>query len=298
MDSYIKQFIGYIQIEKGLSDNTCMSYRGDLNDFSSYLHELGVENLVDLTRDIILDFLESCSDRGLESASVARRLVSIKVFCRFLYSESLLNQNVTDVMDSPKLWRLLPDFLSTREVNLLLAVYPVNTRDSLTMRNRAIIEILYSCGLRVSEVVSLSIEKVRFEDGIVRVSGKGSKQRDVPVGRPALKLLQKYINNSRPKLLKERFEQSALFVSNNGNRLSRERVWGLVKEAARLAGIKKNIYPHSLRHSFASHLLANGADLRVIQEMLGHADISTTQIYTHVESGRLRRTHNKFHPRS
>ena len=199
-------------------------------------------------------------------------------------------------MDSPKLWKLLPDFLSPKEVDALLTVYPATGKDPLIFRNRTILEVLYACGLRVSEAAGLQVGNVRFDEEILLVKGKGSKERIVPVGKPAQKLLRRFLDELRPQLLKDE-RQTAVFLSKNGKPLDREWIWNIVKEAAKLAGINKNIYPHTLRHSFASHLLENGADLRVIQEMLGHADISTTQIYTHVDQKRLIQVHKKFHPR-
>jgi integrase/recombinase XerD len=234
----------------------------------------------------------------MEPTSIARKLVSIKVFFRFLLSEKLVKSDVTDVMNSPKLWRVLPDFLTIEEIDKLLDVFAPNSKDPLIIRNRAIIELIYSCGLRVSELVNLQIHDLKFDDAIIKVTGKGNKERIVPIGAKAEKILTKYIGVSRPELLKENASQSKVFVSHNGRILTRAMIWNIVKSAAQLAGIKKNIYPHTLRHSFASHLLQNGADLRVIQEMLGHADISTTQIYTHVDQNRLRNIIKTFHPRA
>ena len=178
----------------------------------------------------------------------------------------------------------------------MLTVYPATGKDPLVFRNRTILEVLYACGLRVSEAAGLQVGNVRFDEEILLVKGKGSKERIVPMGKPAQKLLRRFLDELRPQLLKDE-RQTAVFLSKNGKPLDREWIWNIVKEAAKLAGINKNIYPHTLRHSFASHLLENGADLRVIQEMLGHADISTTQIYTHVDQKRLIQVHKKFHPR-
>jgi len=199
-------------------------------------------------------------------------------------------------MDSPKLWQLLPDFLSSAEVEALINAFPRTGKDPLVFRNRTILEIMYACGLRVSETASLKLGSVKFDDETIRVKGKGNKERLVPVGKTALRVLDRYLTEIRPQLVKNPME-ATLFLSRNGKKLDREWIWKIVKEAALLAGINKNIHPHTLRHSFASHLLENGADLRVIQEMLGHADISTTQIYTHVNQKQLLEIHHKFHPR-
>ena len=188
--------------------------------------------------------------------------------------------------------------MSAKETDALLNAFPSSAKDPLTFRNRTILETLYACGLRVSEAADLKLRSINFDDSVVRVLGKGSKERIVPIGRSALTLLRKYIAEIRPGFVEANPAEPSLFVSHRGHRLDRERIWAIVKEAAELAGIKKNIHPHTLRHSFASHLLENGADLRIIQEMLGHADIATTQIYTHVDQRRLIAVHKKFHPRA
>jgi len=297
MEQTLAHFTGYLSIERGCSRNTVVSYRADLEDFIAYLRGRGISSFSGADRDVITDYLGECKERGLESSSIARRLVAVKVFFRYLFQERLVDGDVTDVMSSPKLWRILPDFLTSAEVDALIGAYPKNSKDPLTLRNRCILEMLYSSGLRVSECAGLKNGCVRFDEGLVRVFGKGSKERLVPVGRAALNALKTYLEKGRPLLLKTK-ESPALFLSYRGEPLERERIWQVVKDAARIAGIAKSIHPHTLRHSFASHLLENGADLRAIQEMLGHADISTTQIYTHIDSRRLLSVHKKFHPRA
>ncbi len=297
MNRVLEHFCGYIAIERGLSQNSVMAYRSDLSDFIVYLQRIGRNSFGDVTRDDIIEFLGEHKDAGMEPASLARRLVAIKVFFKYLYQEKLIPENVTTVMDSPKLWRLLPEFISSREVDAMMNVYAVNAKDFLAIRNRAILEVMYACGLRVSEVAALKVSSIHFDDAVVRVFGKGSKERIVPIGHLALQALKRYLSKSRPYLLKSP-DEPTLFLSNRGKVLDRERIWAIIKETARLAGIRKNIHPHTLRHSFASHLLENGADLRVIQEMLGHADIATTQIYTHVDQRQLLAVHKKFHPRA
>lgn len=289
-------FIGFLGLERGLSQNTMVAYRADLSDFIEWLKRHGTTDFADVDRQHVLDYLGDLKDNGLETATLARRLVSIKILFRFMLQEKLLAVNVTEAMDSPKLWKLLPDFLDAREVDLLLRVFPASAKEPLTFRNRVILEMMYACGLRVSECASLELGSVNFDAEIVRVRGKGRKERLVPVGKPALRLLARYLTQIRPRLIGDRME-AALFLSKTGRKLDREWIWRIVKEAAKLACIQKNIHPHTLRHSFASHLLENGADLRVIQEMLGHADISTTQIYTHVDRQRLLSVHRRFHPR-
>ena len=298
MERTLAHFSGYLAMEKGLEKNSVKAYVSDLSDFLAFLRESAQAQSWDaVTRDDILNYLESCMKKGMESSSLARRLVSIKVFFRYLLQEREVRSNITDVMDSPKLWRILPSFLSGQEVARLLEAFPENGRDPLLFRNRCILELLYSSGLRVSECASLKLNMIHFDEGVLRVLGKGSKERIVPIGSIARKLLERYLAQTRPLLLKDQ-SCACVFLSNHGHPLDRERIWGIVKEAARQAGIDKNIHPHTLRHSFASHLLENGADLRVIQEMLGHADISTTQIYTHVDQRRLLEVHRAFHPRA
>lgn len=297
MDKILQHFCGYLLMERGLSRNSISAYRCDLADFIAYLKKYGKTDFSEVSRDNIIDFLGEHKENGMEPASLARRLVAIKVFFRYLAQEKFVPENITSVMDSPKLWRILPEFMSSREVEALMNVYAVNAKDFLAIRNRAILEVLYACGLRVSEVASLNVSSVNAENGVIRVLGKGSKERIVPVGHLAVQTLRRYLTKSRPNLLRSP-DEPTLFLSQRGRKLNRERIWAIIKEAALQAGIMKNIHPHTLRHSFASHLLENGADLRVIQEMLGHADIATTQIYTHVDQRQLLAVHKKFHPRS
>ncbi len=293
----ITQFSGYLSIERGCSSHTVSAYSSDLEDFVSFLQRQGFNAFPEVSRDAIIDYLGYCKDCGLESSSVARRLVAIKTLFRYLFQERIVAADVTDVMSSPKLWRILPDFLSTQEVDALMNVFPKRSKDPLILRNRCILELLYASGLRVSECAGLQFGSVRFDEGLIRVIGKGSKERLVPVGKMALAALRVYLDKARPLLLKEK-SSPLLFLSYRGEALDRERIWQVVREAALAAGIRKNIHPHTLRHSFASHLLENGADLRVIQEMLGHVNISTTQIYTHVDKRRLLHVHKQFHPRA
>ncbi len=296
MQHLLEQFIGYAALERGLSDNTISAYVRDLRSFTEDLEEQGITDPKRVKRSHILDHLEDIqARRGLEPASVARRLVAVKVFFRFLLQERFVDQDVTAVMEGPRLWQVLPDFLSERQVTDLIQAY--SGTDKLEQRNRAIMEVLYATGARVTEVVDLRTDSIKLDDGFLRVIGKGNKERIVPIGLPAQRAVKKYLTGAYQQLDKTR-NSVHLFLTVNGRQMTRKRVWMIVKEAAVRAGIDKNVYPHMLRHSFASHLLANGADLRVIQEMLGHADISTTQIYTHVDQRGLMGVHKKFHPRS
>ena len=300
MEKILIHFCGWLTIERGLGELTVKYYRADLTDFIQCLREhFSISSFSEVDRDMIVDYLGMCRDREMETATLARRLVAIKVLFRYLFQEKLIGNDITDVMDSPKLWRILPDFLSVEEVEKILKVNIQRGNgplDPLMLRNRCILELLYSSGLRVSECADITVGGVKFDEEIVRVTGKGRKERIVPAGRPVLRLLERYLREARPLLAKEESVPN-LFISYRGKALNRERIWAVVKDAAKEAGIMKNIHPHTLRHSFASHLLQNGADLRMIQEMLGHADISTTQIYTHVEQSRLLAVHRQFHPR-
>ncbi|MBE6391674.1 MAG: site-specific tyrosine recombinase XerD [Lentisphaerae bacterium] len=297
MERYLKYFIEHLKVERGLSRNTVIAYRNDLCSLGDFLMDNGVNKWELATRDALLDYLDFQRQQGLEESSIARSLAAIKLFFRYLYAEKFSSVDPTAAMDSPRLWRILPDMLSIRETERLLKAFPENSGEALTIRNRAIIEVMYASGLRVSETADLKLADVDFDSGMLRVIGKGSKERLVPVAAAVLTLLRKYISVSRHELTAKIPLSPYLFVSRTGRRLDRERIWAIIKEAALIAGINKEIHPHTLRHSFATHLLENGADLRAIQEMLGHSDISTTELYTHVDKSRLLAVHRKFHPR-
>ena len=296
MDNYIRYFIQFMTVERGLSPNTVKSYAGDLISLAGFLRERNMTSWSQPDRDTLLDFLDFLRDKDMETTSIARHLTAIKMFYRYLTGEKLVDSDPTALMDSPKLWRVLPDYLSLDEVDALLDVFPANG-DALDIRNRTILHLLYASGLRVSELTGLKLADVNFENGFVRVKGKGSKERVVPVAPKVMRMLSRYTQNARNELIYLVPHSPYLFISHHSRKLDRERIWAIIKDAAFRAGIAKNIYPHTLRHSFASHLLANGADLRAIQEMLGHADIATTEIYTHVDKGKLTAIHHKFHPR-
>jgi len=294
----IDLFVRHIVTERGLARRTAEAYRSDLLLAAGCFAERGFADWGELSRDDLLDYLEERRVEGMQSTTIARNLIALKMLFRYLADEKLVRADITAVMDGPKLWRVLPDFLSEAEVDALLDAFPASGgADALDVRNRTVLELLYSSGLRVSEAAGLTLNAIDFEKELVRVRGKGGKERIVPVGAPALKLLRRYLAAARPELAAAVPRSPYVFLSNRGRQLDRERIWQVVKLAAERAGIAKNIHPHSLRHSFASHLLAHGADLRVIQEMLGHANIATTEIYTHVESDRLLAIHRKFHPR-
>ena len=271
-----------------------MAYGRDLRRYLAFLGKRGIDSLDHVNRGVIMDFLLKEKDRGLNASSVARGLVAIRMFHRFLADEGHIKEDVTGALEAPKLWKHLPDYLSVQEIETLLKA--PNLRKLQGLRDQACLELMYAAGLRASEVVGVKVGHLNFESGHVRVTGKGDKERIVPVGRSAQKSIQRYLNQVRVKWVKQKNED-ALFVSRSGKKLSRVSIWMILKKYVRESRIKKKIYPHMLRHSFATHLLENGADLRVVQELLGHSDISTTQIYTHIEKSRLKNIHHQFHPR-
>lgn len=295
MNTFLESFLDHISLERGLSINTRKAYADDIGQFLAWLDQKGVTSLNQVSRKQILDHLMNMKSRGMSTNSISRHLVSIKVFFRFLQQEGMLDKNVTDTMDSPRLWKILPDTLSEKEVERILDA--PDLRKPLGIRDRAMLEILYASGLRVSELSNLQLSDLHIDDGYIRVIGKGRKERVIPVARESAELLLLYLEEVRPVLCDNPRLQN-VFVSKRETALCRQRLWQIIKKYTKDAGIMKNVTPHTLRHSFASHLLENGAPLRVIQEMLGHADIATTQIYTHVNPERLKSIHQKFHPRS
>ena len=295
MNAFMVSFLDYITLERGLSINTRKAYADDIGQFLSYLDQKGVSSLNQVSRKQVLDHLMLMKSKGMSTNSISRHLVSIKIFFRYLQQEGLLDKNVTDTMDSPRLWKILPDTLSEKEVNLLLRA--PDMRKPLGVRDRAILEMFYASGLRVSELAHLQLSNLHIEDGYIRVIGKGRKERVIPVAQDSSNILECYLDEVRPMLCENPHVQE-VFVSRRETPLCRQRLWQIIKKYTKEAGIMKNVTPHTLRHSFASHLLDNGAPLRVIQEMLGHADIATTQIYTHVNPERLKSIHQQFHPRA
>ena len=285
----------YITLERGLSENTRAAYATDLGSFVAHLRGRGYRSLNSVDRDAIVEYLMGEKARGLATSSIARRLVSIKIFFRYLQQEGLLKSNVTEVMDAPRLWSLLPDVLNSKEVDRLLAA--PDTARPLGRRDRAILETFYATGLRVSELCGLATDDLHADMGYLRCLGKGNKERVVPIGKQAVAAVTAYLDQVRP-LFPASSQERALFLTRTGNPFTRKGMWKLIKQYAHRAGITKNVTPHTLRHSFASHLLAQGAPLRIIQEMLGHADIATTQRYTHVDADRLKAVHLQYHPRA
>jgi integrase/recombinase XerD len=295
MHEFVDIFVNYLSVERGLSHNTIISYRRDLETFLDYLKtKQHINSLEETKKDHITNFMLQLKTLGLNANSIARKLAAIKTFYRFLVREKILRQDPTSLLDSPKLWRKIPSTLSVEEIEALLAQPDWRKRGGL--RDKAILEVLYATGMRVSELTQLKVEDVNLDVGFVRCLGKGNKERIVPLGKNAIVSLKRYLEKERPDFLK-RLLSSDLFLSRLHKRISRQSIWKMVKRYARQARIRQEIRPHILRHSFATHLLERGADLRSVQEMLGHSDISTTQVYTHISKDRLKIIHRKFHPR-
>jgi len=290
----IDRFLNYLLIEKGLSRTTIESYSTDLLRYADFLENSGRDGVSAEDTAMILKHLIELRGKGLGARSRARHLVSIRGFYRFLAQEKILPLDPSKLVDLPKATLKLPDVLSQADVQRLLNA-PDGRRPS-GLRDAAMLEVLYAAGLRVSELVTLKIQDVQLEAGFVRVMGKGSKERIVPIGQYAREKVSFYLEHARGRLLRER-SSPYLFVARAGRPMTRQGFWKLLRQYARVAGLFKKVTPHSLRHSFASHLLEGGADLRAVQIMLGHADISTTQIYTHVANDRLKELHRRFHPR-
>jgi integrase/recombinase XerD len=293
--SPIEAFLDYLTIECGLSVNTIQAYQRDLERFAAFAGAAKPDDWAAVRSDQVLDFLVAEKKRGCAVATVSRALVALRMFFRFLTGEGLLERNVTEHLEGPRLWQNLPEVLNRTAVERLLGA-PDPALDRWPRRDRAILEMLYATGARASEVADLRTDSVNAEVGYARCLGKGRKERIVPVGRRALEALAAYLQAERPLL--DRRGEPYLFLTHSGRRLGREGLWRLVRKYALRAGINRPVGPHTLRHSFATHLLEGGADLRVVQEMLGHVDISTTQIYTHVDQGRLKAIHKKYHPRA
>jgi integrase/recombinase XerD len=294
MTELIDAFLNYLSVERGLAQNTIISYRRDLIFFSDFLKIHSSASIPRINKDDVVDFMMHQKEKGIGANSISRRLAAIKMFYRFMARERILKADPTVLVDSPKLWKKIPETISMNEAIALLE--QPNSRDKQGIRDRAILETLYATGMRVSEAVNLKVSNVNLEIGFLRCIGKGNKERVIPVGKKAVASIKKYLESSRPKFLNSK-ESEYLFLSRSGSKISRQSFWKLIKMYARLANIKKPIRPHTLRHSFATHLLERGADLRCVQEMLGHANISTTQIYTHINRDRLKSIHKMFHPR-
>lgn len=297
MNDQIQDFIHYLLVERGLSNNTMVSYERDLKGYAFYLRENGsIQNVHEIGRVHIIQFLKHLKESGKSSKTIARHIASIRSFHQFLLRERVVNEDPSVHIETPQVERKLPQVLSLSEVEKLIETPKLTS--PMGYRDKAMLELLYATGIRVSEMIDLNLSDVHLMMGFIRCFGKGRKERIVPIGDQATKAIEEYIQKGRSKLAKTKNQTEALFLNHHGKRISRQGFWKNLKKIAIEAGIQKELTPHTLRHSFATHLLENGADLRAVQEMLGHADISTTQIYTHVSTKRLKDVYKQFHPRA
>jgi integrase/recombinase XerD len=294
LNELIQDFLNYLSVERGFSNNTLDSYKSDLLKIFEYLKTERIDAIEKVSRHMITSFMLHEKDRGLSPVSISRELACFKSFFKFLIKENKVKENITSIIESPKLWKKLPFTLSVDEVDLLLRM--PNLKNFQGIRDKACLELMYATGMRVSELVNLKMDDLNLDLGFVKCFGKGSKERIVPFGKKAKESIARYLNKARKNFLKQRIS-NFLFLRRGGKPMSRQTFWKIIKKYGREARIKKKITPHSLRHSFATHILERGADLRIVQELLGHSDISTTQIYTHLNRDRLKTIHQKFHPR-
>lgn len=296
MERLLDEFIYYLAVERGLAENTLASYRIDLSDYLQYLRKLEVDSLQQSGKNEIIRYLIEMKRLERAPSTISRHLAALKTFHKFLLAEGIIDQDPTVNLESPKLVQRLPKVLTAAEVEVLLNQPQISNPGGI--RDKAMLELLYATGIRVTELVSLNLEHVNLEMGFVRCFGKGSKERIIPLGSTACRFVEEYLVRGRVKLIKLNKENLALFLNYHGSRLTRQGFWKIIKKYARQGNIAKEITPHTLRHSFATHLLENGADLRSVQEMLGHADITTTQIYTHLTNSRMKEVYQKAHPRA
>jgi integrase/recombinase XerD len=297
MEDQLKDFMHFLIVEKGLAKNTIVSYERDLKSYLHYLKNVeSILSLNDVQRIHIVHFLGFLKEHGKSSKTLARHIASVRAFHQFLLRDKATDQDPSVLIETPRLEKSLPKVLSLQEVEVLLET--PKQKDHYGIRDKAMLELLYATGIRVSELISLDIENVHLTMGFVRCIGKGNKERIIPIGRTASDSIKLYLDTGRPQFVSKKHREQALFLNHQGKRLTRQGFWKILKKLTKEAGIEKELTPHTLRHSFATHLLENGADLRAVQEMLGHADISTTQIYTHVTKTRLKDVYSKFHPRA
>jgi integrase/recombinase XerD len=290
----LQRFADYVSLEQGLSPRTIEAYERDLARFAEYADVKGVAAPLDITARMLREYVYHLKDLGLSPASIRRNVSAVRTYFRFLTGDGIVVRDPSERLETPKRWRSLPDVLSVEEVQRLLAAPSLD--DAMVFRDRALLELAYGAGLRVSEWISLGVRDLMLEEGLVRVFGKGSKERLVPIGRSAIGAVAIYLRELRPRLEKGE-GKGVLFLNARGRPLTRMGAWKILRGYVERAGIEKHVSPHTLRHSFATHLLEGGADLRAVQEMLGHVDIATTQIYTHVDREYLRQVHRSYHPR-
>jgi integrase/recombinase XerD len=295
MDIFLREYLTVLRLEKNLSDNTVASYNSDLSCLIKYLGDDNIDDPSQVTYNSLASFFKSLSAAGLSASSAARYYSSAKGFFNYLLVNRYITSNPIEKVPPPRLAKNLPGVLSVNEVESILQLPDIN--ETLGLRDKALLEMLYACGTRVSELINIKLSDLFFTEEIIRVFGKGSKERLIPVGSSAIKWVNEYLTKSRPVLMKKLRSENVLFLNIRGSKLSRMGVWKIVSRYTREAGITKDVHPHTFRHSFATHLIEGGADLRAVQEMLGHADISTTQIYTHIDRDYIKQVHKQFHPR-
>lgn len=295
-EQYLQDFLNYLRIERNLANNTQQAYLDDLSDFWDYLTAINISKPGKVDHRTLTDYAGVLKQRKMAETSVARHFSSLRAYYKFLVMEGHLSEDPTQFLDSPKLPASLPKILNIEDIEALL--YAIDTDTSLGLRDRALFEIMYAAGMRVSEVCNMTMEQLLLDDNLILIRGKGNKERIVPLGGEAKKWLIEYIEHGRPSLEKGYFNEGILFLNNKGRQLQRKGIWYILKKLAEKAELHKPVSPHTFRHSFATHLLEGGADLRIVQEMLGHVDISTTQIYTHLDSTYLKEVHSSFHPRA
>ena len=288
-------YLHYLKVERGLSENTIASYGIDLKLFLEYLRENEIPSFKQVNKEVIVNYMQAEKNNNKANSSILRSVSSLRKFFQYLAQEKIIEKDPMLLIDTPKKKQHLPQVLTKEEVEKLL--HSPNTGQVLGLRDRAMLELMYATGLRISEIINLKLEDLHLTMGTLQTLGKGHKERIVPVGDEAIKWVNRYLEEARPKLLKRK-RSNYLFLNFHGNNLTRQGVWKNLKAEVRKAGIQKNITPHTLRHSFATHILENGADLRIVQELLGHADISTTQIYTHLSNKQLADIYNRAHPRA
>ena len=295
MEIFVREYLATLKLERNLSENTITAYKNDLTSFLNFLKDAGVQDPSQTSSKLLNDFFGLLTRLGLSSRSAARYYSSVKGFFGYLLSNAYIEINPMEKISAPKVNKSLPNVLNINEIESILSQPDIEKK--LGLRDKALLETFYACGLRVSELIDLKISDLYLSEEMIRVFGKGSKERFVPIGSSAIKWIEEYLKNSRPLLEKKAKSQHVLFLNSRGTKLSRMGVWKIVNKNAASAGIKKEVHPHTFRHSFATHLLEGGADLRAVQEMLGHVDISTTQIYTHIDRDYIKQIHRDFHPR-
>jgi integrase/recombinase XerD len=295
MEIFLKEYLAHLKLEKNLSINTVASYKNDINAFISFLKDFNIDDPSNVTSEHINGFFKALKELGLLGSSTARYFSSLKGFFLFLTKNKYIIKNPVEKLSAPKISKKLPGVLDINEVEAILSVPDV--KEILGLRDKAILELFYACGTRVSELINMKVNDLFFDDEIIRVFGKGSKERLIPIGSSAIKWIGEYLKKSRPLLMKKLKSENILFLNSRGTKLSRMGIWKIINRYVKEAGIKKDVHPHTFRHSFATHLLEGGADLRAVQEMLGHADISTTQIYTHIDRDYIKQVHKQYHPR-